>query len=165
MKRLLLTAALLMALLPGRAEEQILYWLVDSVHNSKFEFKSALLYAQLGEGEKKGLLEVDAHTPLTTELIEIDLLEALHTDDLTGYRFFIELVNFDAETYDVKGVAITQTSSYSDLVNNHHILGAGNTIPENLIYWTPYFMIPEPSSGLLLLIGSALLALRRRRHA
>ena len=165
MKRLLLIAALLMALLPGRAEEQILYWLVDSGHNSKFEFEYALLYAQSGDGEKQGVIAVEGTTPLTTGLVDVDLLEALATSDLTGYRFFIELVNFDAGTEAIKGVAITQTSSYSDLVNNHHILGAGNTIPENLVYWTPYFMIPEPSSGLLLLLGAALLALRRRRHA
>lgn len=163
MKRLLLTAALLMALLPGRAEEQILYWLVDSGHNSKFEFEYALLYAQSGDGEKQGVISVEGTTPLTTGLVDVDLLEALGTSDLTGYRFFIELVNFEAG--EIKGVAITQTSSYSDLVNNRHILGAAMTRPENLVYWTPYFMIPEPSSGLLLLIGSALLALRRRRHA
>ena len=163
MRRLLFILGLCVSLLPGRAaaEEQILYWLVDSDHSSVFRFDYAILYAQDGDAEKQAI----GGATLTTfdSPIETDLLEALQTDDLTGYRFFIELVNFEAG--EIKGVAITQTSSYSDLVNNRHVLGAAMTRPENLVYWTPYFMIPEPSSGLLLLIGSALLALRRRRHA
>ena len=163
MRRLLLILGLCASLFPGRAlaEEQILYWLVDSGHTSVFPFNYAILYAQVGDAEKQAI--GGATLAMSDSPIETDLLAALQTTDLAGYRFFIELINFEAG--EMKGVAITQTSSYSDLSSNHHILGAAMTDVTNLVYWTPYFMIPEPTSGLLLLIGSALLALRRRRRA
>ena len=39
--------------------------------------------------------------------------------------------------------------------------------PENLAVWTPvvFTAVPEPSSGLLTLLGMALLALRRKKLA
>jgi hypothetical protein len=60
----------------------------------------------------------------------------------------------------------SNSETYTDLVAKGHINTWDNFItPANAKAWTPamYSVVPEPSSALLILIGSALLALRRRR--
>lgn len=58
-------------------------------------------------------------------------------------------------TYNDLLLASAITSSALDNFTEYNVAGAGLT-------WTPV-SVPEPTSGLLLLVGGALLALRRRR--
>lgn len=72
--------------------------------------------------------------------------------------FTIELGYFDvSENWTV--MAVGETASYEALRKfiNHDIVDVPGYIP-----WTSSYTVPEPSSGLLFIVGGAFLALRRR---
>lgn len=164
----------------ARAEEQMLYWMIDG--NNEYAFDYAVVYvaptanlegkswtAKDGFGEVEGTIalpkEIDggyAYLPkdgsYTTTL---DILTELGEEDWAGYTFYIELLQWDAVNEVEIRKGVSETSTYNDLTKNHHILGSGLTIPSNLVVWAPK-TTPEPSSALLLLCGLAALALRRR---
>ena len=82
----------------------------------------------------------------------------------TGYSFWMELYLGDTKVDRMlKPVTWDQFQEYmvssSDLVNDLNLSPAAG------LYNFASTMVPEPSGGLLLLIGGALLALRRRRVA
>ncbi len=86
--------------------------------------------------------------------------------DYTGYSFYIELVNYDNNV--VTGVARSESVSYSNLgnalqdaANFNSNWSSINAMGSNM---TTFTAIPEPTSGLLLLVGAAVLGLRRKRQ-
>ena len=77
--------------------------------------------------------------------------------------FMIELGNYDSGN-NWSTLALSETATYADLEANNHIETASGYIPNPVAIWTPTsYVVPEPTSGLLVLIGTALLALRRRK--
>lgn len=88
--------------------------------------------------------------------------------DLNQLSFAIELGNW--ENGEWVTLATSGTMSYSDLTvtdsDGVHILQMRDGIElDNFQPWAPTaYSVPEPSSGLLVLIGASLLALRRRRR-
>ena len=90
-------------------------------------------------------------------------------EGIAGLSFAIELGNWDKGKWT--SLATTGLISYNDLT----VLGQSEggayilTVDQGLnapgfITWNPQsYVVPEPSSGLLVLIGASLLALRRRR--
>ena len=90
--------------------------------------------------------------------------------ELAGLSFAIELGNWENGKWTT--LATTGTISYNDLTvqsaaeGGTYILTAdqGYNLP-TFTAWSPEsYNVPEPSSGLLMLIGASLLALRRRRR-
>lgn len=83
------------------------------------------------------------------------------------YSFAIELGNFVMEGEDEVWTvsARSQSSSYQDLVSSGYVTPGELAMP-GYLPWTggTFTSVPEPSSGVLLVIGGALLALRRRRR-
>ncbi len=81
------------------------------------------------------------------------------------YAFVIELGNY--ENGDWSTLAVSETVSYNDLVTSEAIAQSNGAYNPN--YAKPWvassYVIPEPTSGMLVLVGAALLALRRRRGA
>ncbi len=97
----------------------------------------------------------------------IDAPTGVQQADITNYTgdqylFYVELVNYTtgASTYGYKW-------GYGDLVSSGYVaFGATDfpTVSANAAAHTNFGNVPEPSSGLLLLMGGAMLALRRRRQ-
>ena len=89
--------------------------------------------------------------------------------DLDGYEsdaylFYVEMSNYNNGAYET--VATGYKWGYQDLVSSGYVAGGAldvNTVIANAS-GTSLASVPEPSSGLLLLIGGAMLALRRRRQ-
>ena len=78
------------------------------------------------------------------------------------YSFIVELGNIDSSD-NWTTVATSASATYSSLANYIHQTFDMN--PSSMAVWTPtqFSAVPEPSSGLLVTIGFALLALRRKR--
>ena len=80
-----------------------------------------------------------------------------------AYSFAVELGNYDNGEW-VKTLAASEPVSYDYLRTQGHV-GSWSDIAADLTeVWHPSgYSVPEPSSGLLMLIGGAVLALRRRK--
>ncbi len=84
------------------------------------------------------------------------------------YSFIVEIGNVvwnaagDDGTWTT--VATSSASTYSSLAS--FIIPLGDIKPSGMVAWNPsqFHAVPEPSSGLLVLIGGAVLALRRKRR-
>ena len=78
------------------------------------------------------------------------------------YSFIVELGNIDSSD-NWTTVATSAAATYSSLADYIHQTFDMN--PSSMAVWTPtsFEAVPEPSSGLLVTIGFAILALRRKR--
>lgn len=75
------------------------------------------------------------------------------------YSFFVELINASGTVYTQKAA-----TSYNDLLSSGYVSASALDRPTGAL--SGGFngaAVPEPTSGVLLLIGGAMLALRRRR--
>ena len=84
------------------------------------------------------------------------------------YSFMIELGNWDVNSGTWTMVAMSEAVSYDTLARQGHIgVWSGETIAvQNPDAWAvSSYTVPEPTGGLLFVVGGALLALRRRRRS
>lgn len=158
----------------------MLYWMIDD--SNEIEFQYAVVYATEADLSGKAWTTDDGYgvevialpkgidggfayeTREGSHLTTLDILTDLGSENWSSYNFYIELLQWDDVGNREMRVGVSATSSYEDLVSNNHVLGSGLTIPSNLVAWTPQTSsVPEPSSGLLLLLGSAFVLLRRRK--
>lgn len=78
----------------------------------------------------------------------------------TGYTYYIEVMGYNNNTV----IAVSEGLTYSDAVSQGRLTDDLSTMASAAKAWTGgAYAAPEPTSGLLLLVGGALLALRRRR--
>ena len=168
MKKLMMLFAV--ALLGMAAQASAMYWQVSSANNTNVDAAKWTMarvevyqngfgtgnYLQVWDGESwaSGVSYVDK----TAEGAWFDV--SAYSSDSTVYSFVLELVNDELE---VQG--ISAASSYSKLVADKVIMSSFDSIaPGSYTSWNQGFVdIPEPTSGLLLLLGASLLALRRKQ--
>lgn len=83
----------------------------------------------------------------------------------TSYNFVLELGNWENGSWTRTSME-SEKVSYQALVDDNHITVWEKTAPSYGTPWNPggYSVVPEPSGGLLMLLGAALLALRRKRE-
>ncbi len=139
-------------LLASTATAGTLYWQVE---NDTEDYVTAQLFVEGGDLSSRQALSTELETP--TGLQQTDL--SSYTAD--GYLFYVELLNYDSGT--------TTTGykwGYGDLVSSGYVSLSGLDVATVTVAATGHSIqnVPEPSSGLLLLMGGAMLALRRRRQ-
>lgn len=84
--------------------------------------------------------------------------------NLGDYSFYIELYRYGANGW--YGVARSEVASYSDLRTAGYIINMdiGSPVIEDAQIWQGSgYQIPEPTSGMLVMLGLSLLGLRRKR--
>ena len=149
--------------LVGAVSADTLYWQIDTSTAGDRGYSGDAAYAALyvttveGKGDKStatlldGYYDLDEAKTFTTEL-------GSYGD--SKYSFFVELLNASGDSW-------TQyTSTYDNLVSSGYVSTSPLSVPTQAL--TGGFngaAVPEPTSGVLLLIGGAMLALRRRRRA
>lgn len=151
-KLVVLAAVLAMA---GLAKADALYWQVDTgAADASYagEYSYAALYASDGS-LLDGYYEAVGGKVAPT-------LSDLGAYGSTGHSFYVELYNASLDSV-YKGSAV----SYDQLVASGYISTTGVAMP-NYTATTGFngASVPEPTGGMLLLVGGALLALRRRRR-
>lgn len=171
--------------------DNVLLWWVKDVDESPFMVKdfdgSTLMIKDLvGRGDAAGMtvnaVRVMALTEGTSTQLELRMPESNVWSDyiglpdgdgdfyagpayanfsgVAGYAdlsFMIELGNLNGDSWTTLAVSeIAAATSLSDFIRSAQLDMYG------MLEWTPSYTVPEPTSGLLVLLGCGLLALRRR---
>ena len=145
-------------LLASTVSAGTLYWQVDDADLGESEY---------GWGAELWMLNQNDNSTTSLSGGLIDAPTGIQQADITNYTgdqylFYVELVNYTtgASTDGYKW-------GYGDLVSSGYVaFGATDfpTVSANAGAHSNFAAAPEPSSGLLLLMGGAMLALRRRRQ-
>ena len=172
MRWMLAACALIAGVVGGvRADESVLWWQVDTDPN-------VLLFHPEGAYQSASSLGADEARIVTSggdylvipppdqESLEIPMGEAWYAvlpDSPEGLSFMVELGNWENGQWTM--IAQSQSYTYAELVSHiiEHWSGPGAT-PAIQPWVATGYAVPEPSSGLLLLMGVGLLALRRKRR-
>lgn len=89
------------------------------------------------------------------------VIDTNHIGD--NYAYYIEIVASSAQPYSL--VAVSKQMTYAELVSANAVYENSELKTPSLAAWTggSFSAAPEPTSGLLLLIGVGLLGLKRKR--
>ena len=155
----LATGALFLAVSSVSAGE--LYWQVTSDEGKTFD-EAWLVVERKSDGNLTYVegVESDHSTPSSTALTQTDI-SAYESD---AYLFYVEMSNYNNGDYET--VATGRKYGYGDLVSSGYVAASPLDVSKvtAAASGVNFANVPEPSSGLLLLIGGAMLALRRRRQ-
>lgn len=157
-----------LAAIPAFGDVEALYWQITSANNEgNIPFSYAVLVGVNDTNPSQTHQYADANGNVyqkalaggTTTDVIASIIDSEHS---TGWSFYVELWNYANDTWTMTGTAGAPGTNYKTLKDNSMIRTSMST---STALFTPTAVIPEPTSGLLVLVGGALLALRRRRRA
>ncbi len=167
MKKLLMLLSVAALALPSAAGENdyLLYWLVskDYVTDNGVTFQGAELYANVSGSATPTSLGSYFTSPVSA-LSEVPLQTAdlaLASSEILS--FYIEFQTYNGGVWNTIGVS--DTIAWADAQSAITDYRSGKT-PSNYsqeLKPTSFTAVPEPTSGLMLLVGLASLALKRKR--
>ena len=184
-KILILAMAACAAMLTATAEENFLYWMVDVSDNTDYSFSYATIKAMNSNGTTSDYLSFygtgDASTSVGTKSASTAYLSYIDSngtgantgtktsggaftgiDGYVGSTFLVELwADSSTDASDPTRVA-WGSLAYSLLKDS--VSSGLNQSGATLYTVTGSQLIPEPTSGLLALLGLAALALRRKQR-
>ncbi len=164
----LLTAAFAVAAAFG-LQAGTLYWQINNNPNGDDYAAVAVLD---GSGELVGyanILDGDGGDVIGNLVAAEDAMSEMQYADISGYdssyKFVVEMLslNTDDNTWE-RGWTAGTPMTYAELKTARYV-SEGGISAGSVNSWTSSVSIPEPTSGLLLLVGGSLLALRRKRRA
>ncbi len=161
-KAILLGAAVAMA--TASLNASTLYWQVADQGEGN-EFTYAQVYATTTKGGEGTVVAAAAADEGGRSVSPV--ISDLGSTDYSSYYFYVELANYSSATGETTTRSVNKDYpwSYSELVSSGYI-STGDSLSAPSAFANGALdggSVPEPTSGVLLLIGGALLALRRRR--
>ena len=159
-------AVALASLVAVTAKADALYWQVDEGSTDQ-EFQYAILKVTGGGlSDPLQLAGAAAEGTAPNQYVSVQNTD-ISSYASSGYSFFVELANYNNGSWEV--VTSGTPVSYDNLVSGGYVAATfqqGLAISQSGGYnlGAGAAAVPEPTSGLLLLIGGAMLALRRRRQ-
>ena len=158
--------------LAARATEEVIWWQVDDDPNVNTFHEGFKTASELGATDARirasnGDYLVIPPPELNVESVEIPMTGgayfALLPASPEGLSFMVELGNWENGTWT--GIAQSTSYTYAELQSYIiHDWSGPDATPAIAPWVAGGYAVPEPSSGLLLLIGGGLLALRRKRR-
>ena len=171
MKKLLTAMALACAAMVASAEDNFLYWMVDVGDSTDYAFKYATIKAKDASGKESDYLWLYGQE--SADKIGQRLYASndagtttgggafAGVGDYVGSKFLFELWT-DGETADSPNrVGWTGWIDYDTSAKN--IFAAGDMSGSSPFTVGQTMLVPEPTGGLLTLLGLAVLALRRKQ--
>ena len=162
-KSLVASTALLLA---SSVSAGTLYWQVQPDDNVPAFDEAWLIAENTDTHEKQELAVVASQSDKQSTALTQTSLDSLADPD--AYLYYVEMCNYATGSSDNDYVVATGYKfGYNELVSQGYVAtGAidANAAQAAATAANMGSAIPEPSSGLLLLIGGAMLALRRRRQ-
>lgn len=154
-----------LAAIPAIGDVEALYWQVDSSSNPE---NIAFTYAALVgiDGDNRTYIADESGVQFhnsTGDGTTTDVIASIMDPSYSTWSFYIELWNYDNGNWTLVGNAGGPPGETYTKLKDDGVIRSSMSMDTKL--FTPTAAVPEPTSGLLVLLGGALLALRRRRSA
>ena len=155
-----------LAAIPAIGDVEALYWQVDSSSNPEnIAFTYAALVGIDGDNHRTYIADesgVQFHNS-TGDGTTTDVIASIMDPSYSTWSFYIELWNYDSGNWTLVGNAGGPPGETYTKLKDDGVIRSSMSMDTKL--FTPTAAVPEPTSGLLIVLGGALLALRRRRSA
>ena len=172
-RRAVLLCAVTVGVSCAHATEEVIWWQVPTDPNVTTFHEGVKSASELGATEARirasdgNYLVIPPEELIDPQSMEIPMADgawyALLPTSPEGLSFMVELGNWENGQW--VGIATSQSYTYAQLASHIiHDWSGPNAIPAMDAWIAENYVVPEPSSGILLLIGGGLLALRRKRR-
>lgn len=142
--------------------DMYLYWMIDEGEMSAVDLSGYTAKVSTGSGYLDlgyAVGQTSSKALSAPEVIGWDTLAHI-TSDPSSMSFLVELWNGSGD--DSKLIYRSEEKSYDDLLPYISSM-LGKATPADTYAFKNFYAVPEPTSGLLLLLGIAGLALKRKR--